>query len=360
MFVPERLTLARERRGLKKSELARLVGKVPRTIADYETGRTQPSDELVQKFADELSFPQEFFFRELRESMTRHAASFRSLSRMTATQAMTATAVGTLGIELNAWIEEHFHLPEPTVPDLQPGIIDPEGAAALVRAQWGLGEAPVSNMLDLLELHGVRICSLADECREVDAFSAWIAGTPYMCLATYKTAERAIFDAAHELGHLVLHRDHASPRGRTEEREADAFASSFLMPKADIQAEAPYNPTLADIIHAKHRWRVSTAALAYRMHKLGLISDWHYREMCIELSHYGRHREPLPLERERSQLLLKVFSTMRAEGVTRDGIAEKLAIYPADLDSLTFGLAMSVLEGGGDDEAPRRGHLRLV
>ena len=361
-FNGERLTLARERRGLTKADLARLSGRTPRTITDYETGRTTPNDPTLDRLAEVLRFPADFFARPLTDFMHRDAASFRALSKMTAKQANSALAVGTLGIELNGWIEERFNLPTADIPDLQPGIIDPEGAAAIVRSRWGLGLSPISNLLHLLEAHGVRVFSLADECREVDAFSAWVNGTPYMCLATFKSAERAIFDAAHELGHLVLHRDHASPRGRQVEREADAFASAFLMPAEDIEAEVPINPSLGDLIAAKGRWRVSTAALNHRLHRLGFTSDWHYRELCMDIGQLGRAHEPKSVVRETSQVLTKVFTALRAEGVTREHIAKDLQIRVEDLDALTFGLTITALPGGrcGGADPPAERHLRLI
>lgn len=359
-FNGDRLTLARTRRGLTKAELARHSRRTPRTIADYETGRTEPDARTVERLADVLKFPVKFFYQPLAATMPRDAASFRALSKMTAKQAGAALAVGTLGIALNEWVEERFNLPDADIPDLQPGIINAEGAAELVRARWGLGMSPISNVLHLLELHGVRAFSLADECREVDAFSAWVGSTPYICLATYKTAERAIFDAAHELGHLVLHRDHASPRGRKEERDADTFASCFLMPSDDVEAVAPMNPSLADLIEAKTRWRVSVAALNYRLHKLDFTSDWHYRELCMEIGQFGRNREPKPIPREQSQVLMKIFTAMRAEGVTRRDVADALFLYQEDLDAITFGLAMTVLEGAGESSERQRNHLRLI
>jgi Zn-dependent peptidase ImmA (M78 family)/DNA-binding XRE family transcriptional regulator len=358
-FNAERLTLARMRRSLTKAELGRLVGRVPRTISDYEASRTEPDDQTVERLASVLQFPVAFFFQPLRTPMPKDTASFRALTKKTAKQANAALAVGTLGIALNEWIEERFDLPDPDVPDLQPGIINPEGAAALVRSRWDLGLSPISNVLHLLEFHGVRVFSLADECREIDAFSAWVGPTPYVCLATHKTAERAIFDAAHELGHLVLHRDHASPRGRREEREADQFASCLLMPTDDVESSAPMNPTLSDLISAKSRWRVSAAALNYRLHDLKFTSDWRYRELCMEIGQF-RGYEPNSVQREHSQVLTKVFATMREEGTTRKDIADALLLFPDDLDAITFGLSTTVLDGSGESTPRRRDHLRLI
>src|SRR5205085_7960830 len=133
-------------------------------------------------------------------------------------------------------------------------------------------ELPISNMIKLLESKGVRVFSLAENTKNVDAFSCWRNDIPYVFLNTFKSAERSRLDAAHELGHLVLHK-HGGPRqGRDAEAEANTFASSFLMPKADVRSRIPFVRTLDDIVSAKKRWGVSTGALAYWLYKLGILS----------------------------------------------------------------------------------------
>jgi hypothetical protein len=39
-----------------------------------------------------------------------------------------------------------------------------------VRSEWRLGERPISDMIHLLKAHGVKVFSLVEECRELDAF----------------------------------------------------------------------------------------------------------------------------------------------------------------------------------------------
>jgi Zn-dependent peptidase ImmA (M78 family)/transcriptional regulator with XRE-family HTH domain len=355
MFIAERLTLARQRRGLTKSGLAERANLASRSISSYESSRAEPRRSTVTTLAEVLSFPESFFDAPAPVAIPHDGASFRSLARMTASQRDTALAAGRLCVDLNRWLTERFELPEADLPQANLAITDPEGAALLTRTHWGLGTAPIPNMIHLVESHGVRVFSLAEECHEVDAFSFWSDGVAMMCLNTMKTAEHSVFDVAHELGHLVLHRGHGSPRGREEEQEANAFAASFLMPRSDVLAAAPRFPGLTDLAEAKGRWRVSTAALNYRMHKLGLLSDWHYREICIELGRRGRARELNPIQRESSQLLEKAFAALRSEGVRRGDVAAALYLYPADLDTLVFGLVMSSLDGGGQ-RVGRAGH----
>ncbi|MEW1759360.1 ImmA/IrrE family metallo-endopeptidase [Streptomyces cyaneofuscatus] len=148
-------------------------------------------------------------------------------------------------------------------------------------------------MVHLLEAHGVCVFSLSRDCQEVDAFSFWDRGIPFVLLNTGKTAERGRFDAAHELGHLVLHGEEQVPHGPQAEGEAHRFAAALLMPAADVLAHAPRNPSTTWILQAKRRWKVAAMALAHRLHELNLTTEWQYRTHCVELSRMGyRKSEP--------------------------------------------------------------------
>ncbi|WP_321207626.1 ImmA/IrrE family metallo-endopeptidase [Paraburkholderia nemoris] len=295
---------------------------------------------------------------------------------------------GAIGLMLNEWLEHNFNLPAPDLPDLgrEPGTLTeparledfeedipfpststaygPEAAAEALRSQWGLGELPVRNVIALVESKGVRVFSLAMDAKEVDAFSMWHGGTPFMFLNTYKSAEHCRFDAAHELGHLVLHR-HGQTQGPELEREANAFASAFLMPRKSVLAYAPRVATLPGLVRAKHHWKVSVAALNYRMHALGLTSAWVYRTLCIQLAEAGyRTNEPEPMAHEKSQMLEKAFKVLRDEGTSRSDVARALAISPKEIDSLTFNLMLNLLTGRGEGphlgESAARDGLRLI
>src|SRR3546814_6955040 len=102
-------------------------------------------------------------------------------------------------------------------------------------------------MIKLLESKGVHVFSLAEDTKNVDAFSCWRNGQPFVFLNTFKSAERSRFDAAHELAHLVLHR-HGGPQGREAETEANQFASAFLMPHADLVSTLPYVSSIDQIL----------------------------------------------------------------------------------------------------------------
>lgn len=361
-FNPSRLKLARKRRGLTKTKLATAVGVELRSISAYEKGEFSPEDGRLADLATVLRFPESFFFGDDLDEPTPDIASFRALSKMTASQRDTALGAGAIALMLNTWIEARFELPPSDLPDLSRED-DPETAALILRQQWGLGELPVKNMVHLLEAKGVRVFSLSIDATEVDAFSMWRQSTPYVFLNTKKSAEHSRFDAAHELGHLVLHR-HGSPQGREAEVEANTFASAFLMPRASVLAYAPRLATLEQLVKLKKYWNVSVAALTYRLHKVGVLSDWHYQSLFVDLSSKGyRKKEPDESARETSQILQKVFIALRSENLTKSDIAAELCLPAEDLDQLVFGLALTGLKGGAaTNNVGSSGHpqLRLV
>ncbi|NWO07138.1 MAG: ImmA/IrrE family metallo-endopeptidase [Alteromonadaceae bacterium] len=369
MFNNTRFALARKRRGLTKRALAKEVSVTDRSITAYESGQTVPESHTVEKIATALRFPVEFFFADDVEELPVEVASFRALTKMTAAKRDIALSAGVVALLLNHWIDGKFDLPSPDFPedyriastvnsktttglqstegDHYPSVgqkNDPEAAAEMLRRYWDLGELPIKSMIALLESKGVRVFSLSVDAREVDAFSMWYDDIPFVFLNTKKTAERCRFDAAHELGHLVMHR-HGAPQGQEAEKEANAFASAFLMPRRSVLANAPKTATLKSLISHKKYWNVSAAALNYRLHALNLTSDWTYRTLCIDLAKLGRNLEPEPSPFETSQVLRKVFASLREDGISKSDVARELLIDPEELNELTFGLMLNALSG---------------
>jgi len=361
VFNPQRLGLARRRRGMTKIQLAGEVGVSSRMIIAYERGEKEPSAGTLAKVAAALSFPVSFFAGPDLDEPPLQASSFRALSSLTARQRDQGMSSAAIALSLSSWIDTRFSLPEPNTP--QHRGIDPETAAMAIRNEWGLGQRPIPNMIHLLEAHGVRVFSLVEECRDLDAFSFWLRQVPFVFLNTVKSAERSRMDAAHELGHLVLHWRDGS-HGREAEREADLFGSAFLMPSESILAQAPRGGRLEDILQAKRRWNVSAANLTHRMFKLGLLSSWQYRSLFIELSREGyRRTEHHGSRPESSQILAKVFDALRNEGMTRAQVAEELNIAVDELDKVVFGLVLVPLEGSlnSAESSPRsKPDLQLV
>ncbi len=338
MFNPTRLKLARKRQKLTSKKLADLANTTPVTLSRIEKGLNEPAPETVSALSAALGYPIAYFYGDDLEELDTQAASFRSLSTMTARDRDAALAAGSIAFLICDWVDQRFNLPDFSFPSTEFSI-DPQMAARQLRDEWGLGEKPISNMIKLLEAKGVRVLSLAEDTFSVDAFSCWKQNIPFVFLNTRKSSERSRFDAAHELGHLILHRDSGTHQDRSIERDADAFAASFLMPSADVVSKVQFINSLDTIIKAKKRWGVSTGALLYRLNKLGIVSDWQNRTLNIQLSKRGyRTSEPEPLDKETSSVWKSIFAQLWKDKITREHICQQLHIPKSELDGLVFGL----------------------
>jgi len=352
-FNPSRLSIARKRRLLNKKGFADLVGVAAHTITRCEQGQSKPSSDNIVKFAETLNFPVAFFYRSDLEIADAELVSFRSQRAMTAAERDAALAAGAIGFEISDWIESRFDLPTIQVPDLN--LYDPETAAILLRQDWGLGEDPISNMVHLLESKGIRVFSLAENSKRVNAFSLWRGDKPYVFLNTMKTAENSRFDAAHELGHLTLHQD-GKTTGRVAEDEANRFASALLLPKASVLASISRVHSIDQLVHSKKKWLVSLSALTLRLHRLNKLTDWRYRDFCIQIRTRYKNTEPEGIEREKSVVWQKVMKTLWSEGITQLDIAQALDLPESEVSTLIFG----ILHSTGGKVPPRHTGLSLV
>lgn len=358
-FNPQRLDIARQRRGLTKASLATALSVSTRMLSAYEAHTSLPSDATIDRMSERLDFPRSFFFGDDLDEPSVDGTSFRAMSRLTSRQRDQARGAAAIASALTDWVDARFKLPEQQVPTYEG--IDAETAAIAVRSEWGVGERPIKNMIHTLEGHGVRVFSLPEECSAVDAFSFWHGKTPVVFLNTVKSSEHRRMDAAHELGHLVLHHK-GSVHGLDAEHQAAAFASAFLMPRGSVLAEAPRAATLPALIAAKSKWGVSVAALTFRMHALDLLNQYQYRSLFVEMGIRGYRRdEPSPMRPETSRLLAEIVREVRKRGTSLPDLARELHLHLHELAMLFFRLVpVTLTASAGQMGTPPRGTLRAV
>jgi Zn-dependent peptidase ImmA (M78 family) len=333
---PERVELVRRRLGLTKIGFAALLGVDRKIIQRFEAGTAELPPACLLRLCEVSGYPEDFFYKPSPEYPNPYGVSFRSLRSLTAGARDAAIAAGAIAFEFDDWISERYELPEHSLVQIESRSA--AESAAYLRAKWGIGERPIGNMVNLLESRGVRVFSLAEETRHLDAYSLWRNDKPYIFLNTVKTTEHFRYDAAHELGHLVMHR-HSGSAHPSAEHEAQTFASAFLMPPDDLKAEIPYVRSLNDLISMKRRWGVSVSALNYSLHKIGKISDWHYRNYYMALAKVGRENEPNPLPPETSQVWAKILTDLWRQGMPLSRVADALRLPERELNDLLFGIA---------------------
>jgi Zn-dependent peptidase ImmA (M78 family)/DNA-binding XRE family transcriptional regulator len=364
MVTHVRISLARRRRAMSKKGLADLIGVTPNTVLRYEAGEITPSDDILGKIADCLQFPKTFFDGPEVDEPRRDNASFRGMASKSARIMDAALASGAIAFMFDDWIAKDYNRPASDLLDLQ--HVDPSTAAMLLRQHWRLGDKPIANMIHLLEAKGIRVFSLAENTREVDAFSLWRDDIPYVFLNRFKSSERSRFDASHELAHLCLHKHGGANTEYLDdslEREANAFAGAFLMPETDLRSicSRPIY-SVDDLREYKKRWRVSVAALNFRMRETGMISESKCTSNYVEMSRRGWLKiEPNGIGREQSSILQDVINDLISRGTTKTKIAAELMVPPSEIEALLFGLAnMTTIDGAGTSSPRREVKLKLV
>lgn len=368
-FNPSRLEMARAIRRMTATDLAASAGVTATWVSQTENARKPPSQDLVRMFARALDFPTDFFYRPGPDLPPTDAFHFRATSKLAKKDEATARSLSALAMELSGWIGATYSTPTPAVEEIQ-DLVDaeasmpPEIAAEALRHRWGLGVAPIKNLLQLLESRGTRVFSAGGPLQAIDAFSFRHGETPVIFLNVHKSAERLRFDLAHELGHLVMHGGSLHvDAGKEKEQSANEFASAFLMPRADVLGAVRGAIMVEDVVRLKQRWRVSAMALNLRCHRLGIITDWTYGSLARQLSSAGfRRGEPgSDLQPESSSLLSQVMHDLRSRDQGFLDIARHLDVRAQDVRDLMMGLVHFDL---GDERSTtrssHRGHLRAV
>lgn len=336
---PRRIAFARERLGLTGKELAEKIGKTPSAVSQFEHGVTKPDLDTFVRLSMALKVPTSFFI-ERESSVPRislDACHFRSKRSVTQRDRRRSARLGELLVALATSLERKgVVFPEDEVTNhatSADSMEEVEIAASELRSKWGMGVGPIPNMVQLLESKGVFVLPIYDACEEVDAYATHYIDRPCVMLAFNKTASRARFDAAHELGHLILH-DDVEPGYGEAERQADRFAAAFLAPREGFLQECPRRWSLAAFKRLKFRWKMSIAALVRRAYDLDKISRSSYTRAFKELSRKGMRKdegEEWPMERP---TLISQTIELLADRVSLEGLADEIDVYPAELEEL--------------------------
>jgi Zn-dependent peptidase ImmA (M78 family) len=319
----------------------------------YESGAKVPSAATLASLSLALSFPVEFFARDGRRvsGIDQGKAWYRSLRSTKQLDRDRAEAHAFLVSEIAETMQRHVRMPNVDIPeDLHVSESADretiERRAVQLRRRWNIPDGPIANMVRLLEAHGVIVTRGQMGCEQVSAFSRWFRKGPVVVLqADQLNMDRVRFDAAHELGHLLLHAE-AEPANRILERQADRFAASFLLPAHLIYDHLPTRLNWDKFGTLKQTWGVSVAALLYRAKELGRITEATYRRAVMVLAKRGERKNEweFPLKGvERITLFPRAMDIMASKGYTVTTLAKE-----ARLPSSIVGDVIAV----PDDELP--------
>ena len=287
-FRGSRLVQARLARQLpSRASLARLIGKNSSTVGRWEDGDVSPEAETLLELSKVLNVRAEFFLREEPSVDFSLAPPFyRSLaSTLKRDRQMQESRLEWLQ-EISLAIQHYVNLPTVDIPDFLGGKSfrqlrngDIEGIAKELREHWGLGQEPITDITAQMERAGIVVAAEEMGTSKLDGLSRWNDADqrPYVLLASDKMSfPRRQMDGAHELGHIVLHRNvsatELSSHFKEIESQAFRFAAAFLLPAEQFASEVTI-PSLSNLLVLKERWRVAVKAQIRRLKDLSLIDS---------------------------------------------------------------------------------------
>lgn len=301
MIYGERIKQARELKRFTQSELARRLGINQSAVTQIETGRFVPSQAVLDAVARETDVLPVFFEQQPFELSSLGSLAYRAHATINSRERRQASQYLRLLVEHVQHMAKYL-----TIPSLQlPTEESPIRAARLARLAFGLSPlVPVPHLLNRLERHGVIVFSLPSAMETMDAFSVWTLldqRRPIVVLSSGRPGDRIRYSAAHELGHLIMHKQSEINNGALE-GEANKFAAEFLLPEQAIRQSISERMNLTDAARLKSIWRVSMQALIRRARDLRIIDERRYRYLFEQISKKGwRKSEPIdvPIERPR-------------------------------------------------------------
>lgn len=357
-FQPGRLLQLLAARRCPQVQIAQMVGVSPSTVSKWRSGQQAPEAQTLDRLASVLNVRPEWFTRPLPPAVS--IPLFRSNASAHAPAREMLSARLSWVHEIAIKFSDLVDFPVVQIPELpfdRPDAIhqsDVEKAAQVCRECWGLGRGPIPDVALALENAGAILVREETGVPAIEGLSAWsdVLSRPLILLAADKdNGFRSRFDAAHELGHLVLHRRISNPLDRGSykemERQAHAFAGAFLLPAESFAAEIRLPVTLDSLLLLKQRWGVSVAAMVMRLEALGILSSDDKLTLFKRRSaRWGAKAEPGDQTRqpEQPRLLRRTVELLQTESILpATTLPEYLGLAPADIEAL-LGLSCSLSE----------------
>lgn len=294
-IIGQRLAEARKARGITQEVAAEYLGLSRPTYIAIEKGERVAKPAELIKLAALCGQPVSYFVRNA-EPVTDFQPHFRAaMEKVKPAETERLWAAIT---EFKCFVENYLDLerrmkapmrlnyPQPLELNPRVNVTElAEDVAKRERQRLGLGDQPVPNIRTLLESDvGVRIFSsrLPRTFAGMYIFVDGLGGC--VLINSVHPIDKQRASIAHEYAHLIVDRytagiDYLTTFGRkpANERFAESFAMSFLMPASSVRfrfnetVNSTGNFQIADLVKLKHLYSVSMEAMALRLESLGLL-----------------------------------------------------------------------------------------
>lgn len=279
IIISNNLRRLRKDKRLSQDKIADIAGISRIAYRNIETGSSIPKVLTLQRLASALDVKLTDLLTP--SKMLMHVR-YRSLKRMNRRDSIL--------IEVGKWLDDYNYLEEileqkahykfsefqNLLPEDLTGAARAQRAAQLARKIAGLnGNNSIRDIAGLIEDTGIKLYPLKLVSDGFFGLSVTADdGGPAIVVNVWEriSVERWIFSTAHELGHLLLHLDSYDVdqvvEDQNQEREANIFASFFLMPDESFESEWQETAGLdlvSRVLKLKSLFNVSYKTVLYRI-----------------------------------------------------------------------------------------------
>lgn len=332
-----RLKLARKMAGMSLQDLSDSVNNQvsKQALNKYEKGLMNPTSEVLIALSKALDVKPDYFLKkntaELGQISFRKKASLTKKDQDAIVEKARNYFENHLEIESILAIDNNFV--NPLADDQINSFEDVEAAALKLRQVWELGLNPIINLIEMLELQGIKVY-LLETVDDIDGFATITEGGIPLVMINHhsKSLERIRFTIIHELAHILLALNESiKANTKLEEQYCHYFSSCFLIPRKKliqmIGGEKRNYIRINELIHIKEYYGISIRAIVHRLKKIGVITDNYYKRWMVYMSkEYGGKNEPGNYTgSEKSNYFNQLINRALSEGVISIGKAASLS-----------------------------------
>jgi Zn-dependent peptidase ImmA (M78 family)/transcriptional regulator with XRE-family HTH domain len=342
-MIGDRIKQARQAAGLALRDLAEECGLSAMAISKYERGEITPSSEALLALGKALGVRVEYFFRD--HEVALEEVEYRKHKDLPEKEKK--RILSEVRDQLERWLELEDFIPTrwsvkfnvPSgLPEKVSSLDEVESVAQQVRNSWKLGIGAIPDLIDTLELHGLKVFATPyDADQKFDGLCAFANGKPVVVVGGKNwPGDRQRFTLAHELGHFILKDRLAKALREQEEKACNRFAGAFLVPKASAEKLLGRDRTWIEpreLQLLKEEWGMSMMAWFLRAYDLGIINRDTKKKLWDHFeANDWKQTEPgkkYPLEQPRGFEQL-VYRALGEELIGESKAAELLGLSHAD------------------------------
>lgn len=339
----QRLKLARKMTGMSLQDLSDAVSSLvtKQALSRYEQNEMKPTTPVLLAIAKALGVKADFFLKqstvELGEILYRKQEKLSKKNEESVIEQVRDYVERYLELEEILAIPNNFINPLKDYPINVKG--DVEAAANILREEWKLGEKPIANIVEMLELKGIKVV-LLDVVDAFDGLAAFTStGIPIIVVNRKgKSIERLRFTVVHELAHLLLNLAIIKHDYKGEEEWCHYFASCFLMPTLllvrMIGGGKRTYIQLNELQNINAYFGISIRAIVHRLKTIGIITETYYTKWIVYMSKtYGAKNEPGKyVGQEESKGLSLMIARALSEGVI--SLSKAAALTNSDINQI--------------------------